>query len=60
VANDSPRDPLPFVHTLLVGSPKDKLLLAFNFALVGSKLATFKKDKMSLKAYFPAFEEVSH
>ena len=42
VANDSPRDPLPCLHTLLVDSSKNKLLLAFNFALLASKHATFR------------------
>ena len=42
VANDSPRDPLPCLHTLLVDSSKNKLLLVFIFALLGSKLATFR------------------
>jgi hypothetical protein len=36
VANDSPRGPLPCLHTLLVQSSKNKLLLPFNFALLGS------------------------
>jgi hypothetical protein len=42
VANDSLRVPLPFLHTLLVDSSKNKLLLVFSFALIGSKLATFR------------------
>ena len=42
VANDSPRGPLPCLHTLLVDSLKNKLLLAFNFAFLGSKLVTFR------------------
>jgi hypothetical protein len=44
VSNDSPRDPLPFLHTLLVDSSKNKLFLVFNFALLdlNSKLATFR------------------
>ena len=41
-ANDSPRGPFPCLHTLLVDSSKNKLLLAFNFALLGSKLLTFR------------------
>ena len=42
VANDSPRGLLPCLHTLLVDSSKNKLLLAFKFALLASKLATFR------------------
>jgi hypothetical protein len=42
VANDSPRGPVPFLHTLLVDSSKNKLLMVFIFALLGSKLATFR------------------
>jgi hypothetical protein len=42
VANDSPRGPIPCLHSLLVDSSKNKLLLAFNFAVLGSKLVTFR------------------
>jgi hypothetical protein len=42
VANDSPWGPLPCLHSFLVDSSKNKLLLAFNFALLGSKLVTFR------------------
>jgi hypothetical protein len=42
VANDNPRGPLPCLHSLLVDSSKNKLLLAFNSALLGSKLVTFR------------------
>jgi hypothetical protein len=36
------------------------LLFAFNFALLGSKLVTFRWVKMPLKAYLAPFKEVSH
>jgi hypothetical protein len=44
VAYNSPRGPLPCLHSLLVDSSKNKLLLDFNFALLGSIsiLATFR------------------
>jgi hypothetical protein len=42
VANNSPRGPLPCLHSVLVDSSKNKLLFAFNFALLGSKLVTFR------------------
>jgi hypothetical protein len=42
VANDSPRVPLPCLHILLVDSSKNKLLLVLTFALLGSKLVTFR------------------
>ena len=42
VANNSPRGTLPCLHSLLVDSSKNKLLLAFTFALLGSKLVTFR------------------
>ena len=41
VANNSPKGPLPCLHSLLVDFSKNKLL-AFNFALLGSKLVTFR------------------
>jgi hypothetical protein len=59
VANDSPRGPLPCMHSLLVDSSKNKLLV-FNFALLRSELVTFRRAKMALKAYIAAFKEVSH
>jgi hypothetical protein len=48
VANDSPRGPLLCLHTLLVDSSKNKLLLIFTFALLGSNsiLATFRWAKL--------------
>jgi hypothetical protein len=42
VANDSPRGPIPCLHSILADSSKNKLLLAFTFALLSSKLVNFR------------------
>jgi hypothetical protein len=36
------------------------LLLTFNFALLGSKLATFRSAKMAFLAFFIPVKEDSH